>query len=183
MNQIVAVVGMCGSGKSVITNYLEKKGWPRVYFGGVTIDELHRRQLPVNESNEKAVREELRSTYGPAAFAILLKDRILNESKSHHTVLDGLYSWSEYTYLKELLGDSLTILAVVTNRKIRYDRLSSRPIRPLTHAGAEGRDYAEIENLAKGGPIAIADYYITNNEDEDSLFRQLHAVLADIGIE
>ena len=53
MNQIVAVVGMCGSGKSVITNYLEEKGWSRVYFGGVTIDELHRRQLPPDDGRKE----------------------------------------------------------------------------------------------------------------------------------
>ena len=33
----------------------------------------------------------------------------------------------------------------------------------------ESRDYAEIENIEKGGPIAIADYYMENNDDMKKL--------------
>ncbi len=181
MKKIVAVVGMCGAGKSRITDYFVGKGWSSIYFGGVTIEEVTRRGLPVGESNEKAVREELRREHGPAAFAILLRDRILSEAEKNNTVLDGLYSWQEYTYLRELLGDELIVLAVVTNRKIRHSRLSTREFRPLTSAGAESRDIAEIENLAKGGPIAIADHYILNNESEEALQAQLEAFFKTIG--
>ena len=30
MNQLIAVVGMSGSGKSIATNYLEDKGWTKL---------------------------------------------------------------------------------------------------------------------------------------------------------
>ena len=53
---VVAVVGMCGSGKSVATEVFTAAGWPKVYFGGITMEELERRGLPKNEKNEKAVR-------------------------------------------------------------------------------------------------------------------------------
>ena len=46
---------------------------------------------------------------------------------------------------------------------IRYKRLESREVRPLTNIESESRDIAEIENIAKAGPIAYADYYILNN--------------------
>ncbi len=181
MHKIIAVVGMCGAGKSVITDYFADKGWSRIYFGGVTIDELKKRQLPINEANEKSIREELRREHGIGAFAILLREKILEEAAKSNTILDGLYSWQEYTYLRELLGDSLIILAVVTNRKIRHERLSSRKIRPLDSQSANSRDVSEIENLYKGGPIAIADHYIINNGDESELYKQLEEVLSDIG--
>ena len=180
MKKIIAVVGMCGSGKSEITKFFTDKGWSSIYFGGVTMEELKKRGMPVNEKNEKSVREELRKNFGPAAFAILLKDRILAEAEVNDTILDGLYSWQEYVYLKEALGDGLTILAVVTNRQIRYDRLTGREIRPLTNESANARDIAEIENLYKGGPIAIADYYILNNGNMDELNKALEGFLADI---
>ena len=38
MNKIIAIVGMCGSGKSIASEYYENLGWPKVYFGGVTMD-------------------------------------------------------------------------------------------------------------------------------------------------
>ena len=181
MNKIVAVVGMCGSGKSCVTEHFVKRGWNRVYFGGVTIHELRARGLPVNEDNERAVREELRRELGLGAYAIKLEPEIRACAEKGDTVLDGLYSWQEFVHLKEVFGDRLIILAVVTNRAIRYERLRDRPVRPLTAEMATKRDYTEIENLAKGGPISIADWYLDNNGDEAALEAQVKAFLAAIG--
>lgn len=180
MNRIVAVVGMCGSGKSRATEVFMAHGWNCIYFGGVTINELKKRNMPINEQNERAVREELRRELGPAAFAIKLEQDIRDSVAKSNTVLDGVYSWQEYVKLKELFGDNLIVLAIVTNRGLRYARLSNRPVRPLTAENAEKRDYAEIENLYKGGPIAIADYYIDNNGDEAAYDRHIEAFLAEI---
>ncbi len=180
MNNIVAVVGMCGSGKSVLTAFFEEKGWKKVYFGGVTMKELEKRGLPRNEQNERAVREELRSTYGKAAFAILLLDEIEELSKSNNVVLDGLYSWQEYKVLKERFGENLTVLCIAPDSQVRYTRLAGRAIRPLTKEEAISRDVSEIENIEKGGPIAIADHYITNNEGVEELKAQFDAFLKSL---
>ncbi len=169
MGKIVALVGMCGSGKSVVSEMFESLGWKKVYFGGVTMKELEKRGLERCEKNERMIREELRKTYGQAAFAILLVDEIRELSKENNVILDGLYSWDEYKVLKNEFGDELKVVAVVTNSELRYSRLATRTIRPLTRAEAVSRDHSEIENLAKGGPIAIADYYMPNNSDLDSL--------------
>lgn len=180
MHKIVAVVGMCGSGKSVLTGFFEEKGWKKVYFGGVTMKELEKRGLPRNEQNERAVREELRQTYGKAAFAILLLDEIESLAKDNNVVLDGLYSWQEYKVLKERFGDDLCVLCIATNSGIRYSRLACRDIRPLTREESLSRDVSEIENIEKGGPIAIADYYITNNGDVEELKNQFEAFLKNL---
>ena len=36
MNKLIAVVGMSGTGKSVITEYLENSNWKKLYMGGIT---------------------------------------------------------------------------------------------------------------------------------------------------
>lgn len=172
MNKIIALVGMCGSGKSVLTAFFEEAGFKKVYFGGVTMRELEKRGLERNEQNERAIREELRRTYGQPAFAILLLDEIAELSKSGNVVLDGLYSWQEYKVLKERFGDALSVLCVATDSKVRYERLSTRQIRPLTKHEAISRDFSEIENIEKGGPIAIADHYVTNNGSFEQLKEQ-----------
>ena len=172
MNKAVAVVGMCGSGKSVLCSYFTDMGWSSVYFGGVAVSQLKKSGIPVNEANERQIREQLRRDLGMGAFAIILKDEILDKLSRGNVVLDGLYSWSEYVILKELLGDDLVILAVVTNSGIRKQRLQSRPVRPLTAEMVDSRDIAEIENSEKGGPIAKADYYVLNNGSEAELKAQ-----------
>lgn len=99
-NKAVAVVGMCGSGKSVLTEMFTDRGWGKVYFGGVTVSQLKKQGIPINEQNERAMREGLRKQYGMGAFALLLADEIDQLLKKGNVVLDGLYSWSEYTIFK-----------------------------------------------------------------------------------
>lgn len=180
MGKIVALVGMCGSGKSVVSEMFEAIGYKRIYFGGVTMKELEKRGLPKCEANERMIREELRATYGQPAFAILLLDDIQTSSQTGDVILDGLYSWEEYKVLKERFGDNLTIVAVVTDSELRYTRLSTRTIRPLTREQAISRDHSEIENLAKGGPIAIADRFIKNNGDLMDLKTEFENLLSTL---
>lgn len=172
MKKLVAVVGMCGSGKSEITNMFIRDGYKKIYFGDVTLREVKRNGLEINEKNEKYTREKLRAELGKGAYAKILLPDISEALKETNVVLDGMYSWSEYKYLKDNLDTELVILAVVTNRSTRQARLKNRPVRPLDATSAEARDIAEIENIEKGGPIAFADYYIVNNDSLEGLSAQ-----------
>ena len=76
MSKLIAVVGMAGSGKSIATDYLEKKGWNKIYFGGAIMDKLKEEGKEVTPANEKKCREDIRAKYGMAAVAVLLEERI-----------------------------------------------------------------------------------------------------------
>lgn len=177
---IVAVVGMCGSGKSLVTGHLNEKGWNVIHFGSITMRELEKRGLARNETNERSIREELRNKYGVGAYAVLSLPLILESQKNGLTVIDGLYSWTEYRLLKEEFGERLFIVAVIADRRLRYERLSVRGVRPLTDKEAEQRDLAEIEKLEKGGPIAIADFFINNNGPAEALFKSVDDIIDEI---
>ena len=56
MKKLIAIVGMSGSGKSVASDYLEKIGFNKIYFGGVVLSEVKKRGLEVNPEKEKKVR-------------------------------------------------------------------------------------------------------------------------------
>ena len=176
MKKLVAIVGMCGSGKSVASDYLENLGWNKIYFGGVTMNELKKNNMEVNPENEKYMREKLRKEYGMAAYAILLLDEIKESIKEKDTVLDGLYSWDELKVLKDEFKDDIKVIAIVADKELRYGRLTSRDIRALTNEEAKNRDIAEIENLAKGGPISYADYYILNDGNIDLFNEKLTSI-------
>jgi len=176
--KIIATVGMCGSGKSIAGEYLEAHGFTKVYFGGLTIEEVKRRGLEVNEKNERLVREELRAIHGMAAFAFLSLPKIeAILASGRRALIDGLYSFSEYKVLKEKYEDALIVIAVFTPRELRYQRLSERQVRPLTRLEAISRDYTEIENIEKGGPIALADYTLVNTGTVEDLHAALRKVL------
>lgn len=180
MKNIIAIVGMCGSGKSVATDILESMGYKKVYFGGVTMEKLKEANLEINETNEKMMREGLRKELGMGAYAKILLPRIIEYSKEANTVLDGLYSWDEYKILMSELGSNFKMIAIIADKEIRYERLSKRNIRPLDREIAIKRDLAEIENLAKGGPISYADYFIFNNGTVDEYKIRLNEILEDL---
>lgn len=177
-------VGMPGAGKSVCVEYLKEKGLPSSYFGGITLDELKKRGLEVNEANERFVREDIRSKEGKGAYALRIITQIKDQFDSGHdyVVVDGLYSWTEYKIFKEALEDQAIIIAVVAPRSVRHERLSKRKVRPLTAAEASARDYAEIEHLEKGGPIANADYFLSNHGAVDATQAKLQKLLDELGI-
>lgn len=181
----IVFVGMPGAGKSVCVEHLKAKGLPSAYFGGITIDEVKQRGLEVNEVNERFVREDIRSKEGKGAYAVRILKQVEEyfEQGKSYVVVDGLYSWTEYKIFKEALEDRAVIIAVVAPRTVRHRRLANRPVRPLSDAEATARDYAEIENLEKGGPIANADYFLSNSGPAESLLAKLDTLLKRLDIQ
>ncbi len=180
MNKVVALVGMAGAGKSEVSAIFAEKGYEIVHFGDATQKEIKKRGLEVNEANERAMREMLRKEHGMAAFAILNKEYIDEALKTSDVVVDGLYSWDEYIVLRDYYAGRFSVIAVWTSPKIRYSRLSVRPVRPLTPEEAFSRDNAEITNLDKGGPIAMADYMIINNGTLKELRRNTLKIIKEL---
>ena len=172
------LVGMPGAGKSLCAQHLESKGYFQLRFGAMVENEVRRRGWELNPANERIVREELRGQHGMAAMARLSLPALKAALQQHQRiVIDGLYSFSEYKLLREELGAPLVLVAVVAARHLRYQRLASRPIRPLTPTEAQQRDVQEIENLEKGGPIALADYTLLNDGPPENLLKQLDDLL------
>ncbi len=178
----LALVGMPGAGKSLCARHLEVEGYFQFRFGSIVVDEVSRRGLPLTPENERIVREEFRAHEGMDAIAKralpILKNAL---ERQNCIIIDGLYSWSEYKTLRAELGGELTVVAIVSERGRRYGRLAERVERPLTAAEAERRDYQEIENLEKGGPIALADYTLLNNGAPDELLAALDALIERLG--
>ena len=187
-NKIVFILGMPGSGKTDASEFFVKKGFQFIRFGQITLDEVKKRGLEVTPENEKIIREEIRKKEGIDAYAKRLIPKFDEMLKKGNVVADGLYSWSEYKTLKTKYPNMIMI-AIYASPKTRYSRLTSRKLdkndvdakkRPLTIDEAKKRDYAEIENIEKGGPIAMADYTINNegtikelNENLEKIYKQI----------
>jgi len=176
--KVVAVVGMPGSGKSEVARVFEQNSFTRVRFGDITDAEVRQRGLELNEKNERDVREQLRQEHGMAAYAKLNLPRIDAAIKKSDVVIDGLYSWEEYNFLKDHYKDNFSVIAVWASPQTRYARLAGRANRSLTPAEAASRDRAEIENTNKGGPIAMADFTVANESTLEDLRQQVRKVIA-----
>ena len=184
-NKIICIVGMPGSGKSMVGDELIKQGFAYLRFGQITLDLIKDKNLEVSEANEKQTREDVRKEYGMGAFAILNIPKIDALLEKSNVVVDGLYSWSEYKILKDKYGDAMFVLAILAPPQTRYERLENRSVandqaqrfRNFTRAEAKARDYAEIENIEKGGPIAMADFTIVNTGATEELKNDVKDIL------
>jgi dephospho-CoA kinase len=179
----LALVGMPGSGKTMCALHLASQGFFQFRFGGIVEDEVIRRGLEVNPENERIVREEFRQNEGMDAIAKRALPHLKAALETHNSIImDGLYSFSEYKLLKPELGQDMVVVALTCPRRLRYERLSQRPVRPLTPQEAEERDWREIDFLEKGGPIAIADYTLVNDRDTDTLLQDLDNLIQSLGL-
>ena len=178
--KVVSIVGMPGAGKSEVARVFEGHGFALIRFGDVTDREIRKRGIELNEKNERYIRETLRQEYGMAAYATLNLPVIDAALKHGDVVIDGLYSWEEYNVLRQHYGAAFRVIAVWASPATRYARLSRRRERPLTPEEAAGRDKAEIENVNKGGPIAMADFTIVNESSLDSLRQETEKTVASL---
>ncbi len=176
--KVVSIVGMTGSGKSEVARFFNSKGFTTIRFGDITDEAVKKLGLPLTEENERPVREGLRKEHGMAAYAKLSIPRIDTALQNSNVVVDGLYSWEEYLVLKEKYGNQFYVVAVWSSPQDRYKRLGSRRIRPLTFEQAKSRDYAEIQNMNKGGPICMADFTILNDADMGALRKHVEQIIA-----
>ncbi len=176
--KVISIVGMAGAGKSEISRLFEENGFVRIRFGDVTDAEVKKRGMELNEENERYIRELLRREQGMAAYAKLNLPAIDLALKHSNVVIDGLYSWEEYTLLKEYYGDGFSVVAVWSSPRKRYARLGGRLHRARTLEEAASRDKTEIENINKGGPIAMADFTILNESSINDLRTETKMIIS-----
>lgn len=176
---IIAFVGMPGSGKSTAIDHLTSKGYPKVYFGGVIYEAMREAGIEITPESQATFREEIRELEGNdfVAQRIITQINNLIEAGQHTIVADGLYSWTEFKLLKHAFPGDLTVIAILAPRALRHHRLAQRPERPFTAEEAKDRDWREIEHLEKGGPIAMADYFVINDGSIEQLYTDVDTIL------
>jgi adenylate kinase len=177
---IVAIVGLPGSGKTEAAKYYKKRGLPVISFSDVVNTKINRMKLPHTLEVHKKVRQDLRDKYGFEAMAYLNKQKIDKELLKNNTVIvEGMRSWEEYEYLRHHYPKvKLTILALHADKPIRFDRISNRKDR--NELKGEERDIDELLSTHMGPTIAFADYVIKNNWGIEELHQKLDEVYREI---
>ena len=179
--KIIALVGLAGSGKSSAVEYLTEKGFPKIYFGGVIYKAMDEAGIEKTWDNQQQFREEIRRREGKdfVIKRVIKNIHDLINAGQNKIVLDGLYTWSEYKFLKHEFPGQVVVIAIVTPKYLRYQRMAKRIERPMQPHEVDQRDWSEIENLEKGGPIAIADYFVINDGSLEQLHQKIDTATHD----
>ena len=182
--KVLAVVGMSGSGKSTVIEYLTERGVPKVYFGGIIYKAMEEAGIERTPDSERIFREEIREKEGKDFVVKRVVEEVKNliDAGQKRIVLDGLYTWTEYKILKKEFPseENFVVAAVVLPKNLRHKRVAERPDRPFDARAISERDWSEIENIEKGGPIANADFFIDNSGTVDELHENVRKLLDDI---
>lgn len=170
---VLAVVGMPATGKSeVLKTLVDKYKFYHLYYGGITIDEVKRRGLEVNELNEKFVREDMRKSGDMGIYSRFMIPKIEEAVNNgcKRIILESMYNIWEYELIKEKYRENFKVLAIHSDFDVRLKRISSRADRKLNLDELNSRQISEAKNLGKGTVISLADYHIVNNGYEMSVF-------------
>jgi dephospho-CoA kinase len=172
---VLAVVGMPATGKSeVIKKLKDQFDFYHLYYGGITLDEVKRRGLELNEANEKFVREDMRSSGDMGIYSRFMIPKIEEAIQSGYKniLLESMYNIYEYEIIKEKYGENFKVLAIHTDTDIRIKRINSRKERALSKDELINRQISEAKKLQKGTVISFADFNYTNNDDDMEKFEK-----------
>jgi len=179
----IGIVGMPGSGKSILSEAARRLGIPVFVMGDAVREETLRRGLALTAENVLRVAGELRKKYGRGAVAHLIVEKIRDRvpEKVKLVVIEGLRS-PEERKIFERYFDRFLVIAVHASPNTRYSRIVGR------HRTADAktidmlvkRDEKELE-FGIGALLAMADVHLVNEEKtKDEFLAECTRVLKNI---
>jgi len=177
---IIAIVGMSGSGKTEAAIYFKKQGLPVISFSNIINDHIDEHKLKHTEKVHDKLRKDFRKKYGMEAMAKLSADKIKQALEENMiAVIEGMYSWEEYLFLKETFKEiKVYILAIYADKRNRYKRVANRKYRQSL--SSEERDINELYSTNKGATIAFADFVVKNNFSKEEFYNKLDQVYREV---
>lgn len=171
------LVGLPGCGKTTASEFFQFRKIPVVRMGKLTDIELKNRKLPKTSGNEKKVRDGLRKRFGEDVYGRYTLSEIRSlPKKDALVVIEGMKSLIELRYIKRQIRN-IKIIYIQAGKKVRFERLAKRKIRPLNPQEASVRDQDEIQHFGINELKKKADYNIRNDRSIDRFRSQLDIIL------
>jgi len=180
--QIIGLTGAFGSGKSTAAAFFKQHGFRIVILSSFLEEEAVLRKLPVTREVLQDIGNELREKHGSG---ILMKMALRNVGSDEKIVIDGLRNLSE---LEELKSHGGSLVAIVADRNVRYERLKNlkrrEKLTPELFTKLDLRDLGvneKMTGLQTAFCIAYADYFIDSNEGLDRFREKIEVFITKYG--
>ena len=178
---IIGITGTLGAGKGTLVEYLvNKKGFMHYSVRDFLIEELNKRNMPVNRDTMVLLANELREKNSPSYIIDCLFKKAKQSEKN--AVIESIRTPGEVDSLRK--KDNFCLLAVDADPKIRYERIVRRNSETdhITFEEFLSNEQREMtstdpnkQNLSKC--IAMADCLLTNDATINELYKQLEETL------
>lgn len=177
---VMGITGSNGAGKGTIVEYLVKeKKFKHFWVTGLLIEEINKREMPVNRDSMRVVANDLRDKFGSGYLAEELLRRA--EKSEDSIIIESIRTLGEIKKLKE---KGAIILAVDAKPKLRYERIL---LRKSEKDDVSFEEFVEQEKKEwtsddpnKQNLLAckkVADYVIENNGTFEELNEKIEKIL------
>jgi dephospho-CoA kinase len=187
--KVIALTGMPGSGKSVVTEVLKTEGYETVYMGNIVRNEIAEKNIEPTSKNVRNYATDLRKQYGDDIIAKRcipeLKEK-LTHSKSKAVIIEDIKGIAEVECFRKELGEDFQLIAIHASPRLRYERSLKRPKEWDNKAISDfsefqWRDKKEM-SWGLGEAIALADYIVTNDSTEEELIKKIRSIFKQIEV-
>jgi len=178
---IVGITGTLGAGKGTIVDFLVSHyNFKHYSVREYLIEEINRRNLPVNRDSMVVVANDLRKNNSPAFIIDELYKKAINNNQN--CIIESIRTPGEVVSLKN--KENFMLLAVDAAPEVRYKRIIERAsetdnVSFETFLENEEREFDTCDphkqNLRKC--IEIADYHIDNNGSVDDLYKEIEKII------
>jgi dephospho-CoA kinase len=161
---VIATVGLPGSGKSEAATVARDLGIPVVTMGDVIRAECHERGLDPAEHHGR-IASALREENGRDAIAArslpLIEDAL---AESETVLVDGIRSAVEVERFEEAFGEDFTLVSIEAPYEVRAERVASRGRDRAADEGGEDLEERDERELGFGMGEAMdrADVVVEN---------------------
>jgi dephospho-CoA kinase len=179
--RVIAIVGMPGSGKAIVSKAASIRGIPVLVCGDVVREETKKRGLTPTPENTGKVMLAMRKEEGPAVVAKRLIPKIAS-SAAPLLVVEGVRSMAEVEALRR--NHTVVIVAVHASPKTRYERLVARGRSddPKSWEEFADRDAREL-GVGIGDVIALAQEMLINEASFEDMSAASETVLSRVAQE
>jgi len=176
--KVIAIVGMPGAGKGLVSEPARSRGIPVLVCGDVIREETEKRGMSLTPENMGRVMLDIRRQEGPAVVAERLIPKIAS-STSPVAVVEGVRSMDEVDALRT--SHTVAIVAVHASPRTRCDRLISRGRSddPKNWEEFVERDSREL-SVGIGNVIALAEEMLVNEASIDDLKAASELVISKV---
>ncbi len=180
--KVIGVIGLNGSGKDEVVNYLNQRyGVPLISVGDIVREIAGREGVEPTRDNLDEITRRYFAKYGKGYFLKLIVAKI-RQNKWDCTGISGIRSPEDVSNLKEAFNkDFILVHVYVTDPRVRFERMRGRGSKrdAMSYEDLLKQDQVSEELFHIQEAINEADFSLANDGKLDDLHRRVDQLIAE----